>query len=71
MVKKSTEDVKALAAFPAGGSGQAHRKAIQTKMGRDFTTALQGFQRVQRLSAEKQRGTVEVQKRAVEAAEEA
>lgn len=70
MVKKSTEDVKGLASFPAGGEGQGHRKAIQTKLSRDFTNALQGFQRVQRLSAEKQRGTVEVQKRAVEAAEE-
>lgn len=49
---------------------QGHRKAVQTKLGRDFTQALQGFQRVQRLSAEKQRGAVEVQKRAVELAEE-
>lgn len=43
---------------------------MQTKLSREFTSALQGFQRVQRLSAEKQRGTVEVQKRAVELAEE-
>jgi syntaxin 7 len=71
MVKHSTDDVKSLAAFPTGGEGQAHRKPVQAKTSRDYATALQSFQRVQRLSVEKQRSTVEVQRRAVEAAEEA
>ncbi|WOO81099.1 Syntaxin pep12 [Vanrija pseudolonga] len=70
MVKRSTEDVKVLAAFPTGGAGQAARKPVQAKLSREYTAALQGFQRVQRLSVEKQRTTVEVQKRAVEAAED-
>ncbi|CAK9780906.1 unnamed protein product [Cutaneotrichosporon oleaginosum] len=71
MVKKSTDEIKALTAFPSGGEGQAQRKAIQSKLSREYTSALQGFQRVQRLSAERQRSTVEVQKRAVELQEEA
>ncbi|KAL1411264.1 SNAP receptor [Vanrija albida] len=71
MVKRSTEDVKVLAAFPTGGAGQAARKPIQAKLSREYTAALQGFQRAQRLSVEKQRTTVEVQKRAVEEADEA
>ncbi|KLT43345.1 putative t-SNARE, partial [Cutaneotrichosporon oleaginosum] len=66
MVKKSTDEIKALTAFPSGGEGQAQRKAIQSKLSREYTSALQGFQRVQRLSAERQRSTVEVQKRAVD-----
>ncbi|TXT13772.1 hypothetical protein VHUM_01139 [Vanrija humicola] len=70
MVKRSTEDVKVLSAFPTGGAGQAARKPVQAKLSREYTAALQGFQRVQRLSVEKQRTTVEVQKRAVEAAED-
>jgi syntaxin 7 len=47
-------------------SDQASRKAIQTKTSRDFTTAITAFQRVQRLSAERQRSNVEVQKRRVD-----
>ncbi|BEJ16079.1 hypothetical protein CspHIS471_0506840 [Cutaneotrichosporon sp. HIS471] len=70
MVKKSTDEIKALASFPSGGDGQAQRKAIQSRLSREYTSALQGFQRVQRLSAERQRSTVEVQKRAVELQEE-
>lgn len=45
---------------------KASRKPIQTKLSRDFTTAITAFQRVQRLSAEKQRSNVEVQKRRVD-----
>ncbi|KAL7422203.1 SNAP receptor [Cryptotrichosporon argae] len=66
MVKKSTDDVKTLASFPAGGPDQTHRKPIQAKLGREFTAALQAFQRLQRLSAERQRTGVEVQKRRVD-----
>lgn len=39
---------------------------MQTKLSREFTTAVASFQRVQRLSAEKQRSHVESQKRRVE-----
>lgn len=42
------------------------RKPVQTKLSREFTTAVASFQRVQRLSAEKQRSHVESQKRRVE-----
>jgi syntaxin 7 len=39
---------------------------VQTKLSKEFTTAVAAFQRVQRLSAEKQRSHVETQKRRVE-----
>ncbi|GFZ46252.1 hypothetical protein JCM24511_04499 [Saitozyma sp. JCM 24511] len=65
MVKTSTSDVKRLASLPAGGQYSA-RKPVQTKLGREFTAALTAFQRVQRLSAERQRSNVEVQKRRVD-----
>ncbi|RSH91230.1 hypothetical protein EHS25_009529 [Saitozyma podzolica] len=65
MVKTSTIDVKRLASLPAGGQYSA-RKPVQTKLGREFTAALTAFQRVQRLSAERQRSNVEVQKRRVD-----
>jgi syntaxin 7 len=45
---------------------QAGRKAVQAKLSREFGSAISGFQRVQRLSAEKQRTSVETQKRRVE-----
>ena len=45
---------------------QSSRKPIQTKLSREFTTAISAFQRVQRLSAERQRTTVETQKRKVD-----
>lgn len=70
MVKKSTDDVKKLASLPTGGPGQSHRKPVQAKLSREFGNALQSFQRVQRLSAERQRTVVDVQKRAVEEAVE-
>ena len=85
MVKNSTDDVKNLAAFPAGGphvrlalqpdsrsqklkswTTQSSRKPVQSKLSREFTTALTAFQRVQRLSAERQRTSVETQKRKVD-----
>ncbi|ORX39771.1 putative t-SNARE [Kockovaella imperatae] len=65
MVKNSTDDVKKLAAFPAGGP-HAARKPIQAKLAREFSTAIQSFQRAQKLSAEKQRHNVEDQKRRVD-----
>ena len=49
-----------------GDSPQAARKPVQTKLSREFTAAVSAFQRVQRLSAEKQRYHVESQKRRVE-----
>ncbi|KIR96752.1 syntaxin 7 [Cryptococcus deuterogattii 2001/935-1] len=64
MVKRSTLDVKKLAAYPAGGE-LATRKPIQTKLSKEFTNAITAFQRVQKLSAEKQRLYVENQKRKV------
>ncbi|RXK40581.1 syntaxin 7 [Tremella mesenterica] len=66
MIKKSTEDVKTLAAFPTGGPGQGQRKPIQTKLSKEFTVALTAFQKVQRASAERQRTSVETQKRQVD-----
>ena len=66
MVKHSSDDVKKLAAFPAGGPGQGARKPIQTKLSKEFAAALQAFQRVQRSSAERQRTYVESQKRQVD-----
>ncbi|EIW69616.1 hypothetical protein TREMEDRAFT_30655, partial [Tremella mesenterica DSM 1558] len=66
MIKKSTEDVKTLAAFPTGGPGQGQRKPIQTKLSKEFTVALTAFQKVQRASAERQRTSVESQKRQVD-----
>ncbi|ORY32248.1 putative t-SNARE [Naematelia encephala] len=66
MVKKSTDDVKNLASMPSGGQ-YSSRKPIQSKLSREFTSALSAFQRVQRLSAEKQRSNVESQKRRVDA----
>ncbi|WVQ78196.1 hypothetical protein IAT38_000279 [Cryptococcus sp. DSM 104549] len=65
MVKKSTTDVKTLAGYPAGGEF-ATRKPIQTKLSKEFTTSLAAFQKVQRLSAERQRTYVEKQKRNVD-----
>ncbi|AAW41517.2 t-SNARE, putative [Cryptococcus deneoformans JEC21] len=65
MVKNSSLDVKKLAAYPAGGE-LATRKPIQTKLSKEFTNAITAFQRVQRLSAEKQRLYVENQKRKVD-----
>ncbi|KAK1924756.1 putative t-SNARE [Papiliotrema laurentii] len=65
MVKKSTEDVKILAAFPTGGP-HAGRKPVQAKLSKEFAAAVAAFQRVQRLSAEKQRTHIESQKRRVE-----
>ncbi|WWD15826.1 hypothetical protein CI109_100250 [Kwoniella shandongensis] len=65
MVKKSTDDVKKLATYPAGGE-HASRKPIQTKLSKEFTNALTAFQKVQRLSAERQRSFVESQKRKVD-----
>ncbi|ODO03486.1 syntaxin 7 [Cryptococcus wingfieldii CBS 7118] len=62
MVKKSTGDIKKLASYPAGGEF-ASRKPIQSKLSKEFTNAITGFQKVQRLSAEKQRLYVENQKR--------
>ncbi|KIR24955.1 syntaxin 7 [Cryptococcus deuterogattii 99/473] len=64
MVKHSTLDVKKLAAYPAGGE-LATRKPIQTKLSKEFANAITAFQRVQKLSAEKQRLYVENQKRKV------
>lgn len=64
MVKKSTDDVKRVASWPADTS-PTNRKPIQSKISKDFTAALTGFQKVQRLSAERQRHYVEDQKRAV------
>ncbi|XAO24128.1 hypothetical protein I312_102918 [Cryptococcus bacillisporus CA1280] len=65
MVKHSTLDVKKLAAYPAGGE-LATRKPIQTKLSKEFANAITAFQRVQKLSAEKQRLYVENQKRKVD-----
>ncbi|WVN85213.1 uncharacterized protein L203_100358 [Cryptococcus depauperatus CBS 7841] len=65
MVKKSTEDVKKLASCPAGGEF-AFRKPIQVKLSKDFGDAISAFQRVQRLSAEKQKVYIEKQKRKVD-----
>lgn len=45
---------------------QASRKPVQTKLSREFGSAISAFQRVQKLSAEKQRSYVENQKRRVE-----
>ena len=45
---------------------KAFRKPVQTKLSKEFTTALTAFQRVQRLSAERQRTSVETQKRKVD-----
>lgn len=64
MVKKSTDDVKRVASWPADTS-PTNRKPVQSKISKDFTAALTGFQKVQRLSAERQRHYVEDQKRAV------
>lgn len=65
MVRRSTDDVKTLAAFPNTGQ-HTSRKTVQTKLSKEFATAVAGFQRVQRLSAEKQRTHVENQKRQVD-----
>jgi syntaxin 7 len=39
---------------------------LQTKLSKEFTSAITAFQRVQRASAEKQRSGVESQKRTVD-----
>ncbi|KAK6902810.1 hypothetical protein I203_108069 [Kwoniella mangroviensis CBS 8507] len=65
MVKKSTDDVKKLAAYPAGGEF-SNRKPIQTKLSKEFGNAITSFQRVSRQSAERQRSFVESQKRRVD-----
>ncbi|WRT67019.1 uncharacterized protein IL334_003985 [Kwoniella shivajii] len=65
MVKKSTEDVKRLASYPAGGEF-ASRKPIQTKLSKEFGNSITAFQKVQRQSAERQRSYVENQKRKVD-----
>lgn len=82
MIKRSTGDVKNLASVTAvppnvtGGGGSslettmAQRKAIQNKISKDFTNALTAFQKVQRLSAERQRHFVEDQKREVQKMED-
>lgn len=45
---------------------QAARKPVQTKLSKEFTNAVAAFQKVSRLSAEKQRSHVETQRRRVE-----
>lgn len=86
MVKRSTDDVKKVAAWPTEtrtGVGsfdhvetihtmlisspvQPSRTAAQAKLSKDFTAALSSFQKVSRLSAEKQKVAVATQKRRVD-----
>ncbi|KAK4686612.1 hypothetical protein P7C73_g3507, partial [Tremellales sp. Uapishka_1] len=47
-------------------TAQNTRKPIQTKLSKEFTTALTAFKRVSQLSAERQRSAVESQKRKVD-----
>jgi hypothetical protein len=50
---------------------QPSRKPVQQKLSKDFTAALSAFQKVSKLSAEKQKIAVESQKRKVDEAHEA
>ncbi|WWC69565.1 uncharacterized protein I206_103508 [Kwoniella pini CBS 10737] len=65
MVKRSTEDLKKITAYPAGGE-HSSRKPIQNKLSKEFGNAITSFQRVSRQSAERQRSFVESQKRRVD-----
>ncbi|KAH8088029.1 putative t-SNARE [Filobasidium floriforme] len=59
MAKRTTEDVKKLASWPSeSSSGGPSRKPLQSKISKDFTTALTAFQRIQKVSAERQKTMV-------------
>jgi hypothetical protein len=75
LAKNSTEDVKTLASFPepSVGSIWTHLKVCrrfeqpaqqieQAKISRDFQTAIMSFQRISKLSAERQKQFVKRQK---------
>ncbi|CDZ96322.1 t-snare [Phaffia rhodozyma] len=64
IVKHSSSDLKKFTAFPPSPNAP-NRKALQTKLSREYQTSISAFQKIQRIAADKQRLLVEDQRKEV------
>ncbi|CAG8580025.1 2752_t:CDS:2 [Acaulospora morrowiae] len=59
LVKETSNNIKSLSHYESTSAKNRHRKVEQEKLSKDFQKTIQEFQKVQRLSAEKQREYVD------------